>query len=156
RADLDRTLLRYLELQVAQLERGAAAEVEAKVRGEVRSIVGQLVTRLLLLAVYALVLGTVSSDLVASALFDPKQLARNAVLAGAYTGQAVGFLPEALRGIVISSLGAGALLVLRSASFRVRSDIGGALFVGAAIVSLVGLSAAAYSGPVGFFAALPG
>ena len=156
RIELERTLHLYLELQIAQLERGAAAEVAAKVRAEVRSALGMHVTRMILLAVYTLVLGLASSDLVVSALFNPAELVRNAVAASVYTGQAVTFVPDALRGIAISALGAGALLVLRSASFRVRSDVGGALFVGAAIVSLVGLSAAAYSGVLGFFAALPG
>jgi hypothetical protein len=156
RARLERTRLRYLQLQIARLERSSAAEVQAKQRSEVRSTVGQLVVWLLLLAVYSLVLGLASSSLVVLSLANPAELARNAALVSAYAGQAVQFLPEALRGIAVSALSAGALLVFRAASFSVRSDIGGALFVGVAIVSLVGFSAAAYSGIVGFMAALPG
>src|SRR5262249_5202700 len=147
---------RYLELQIAQLERAEAAEAAARRQSEVRSAVGQLVTWLLLVVAYALVLGVASQDRVLSALLDPAQLARSAELARSSTEQAVELVPDPLRGLAISAVSTGALLVLRGASFSVRSDIGGALFVGVAIVSLVGLSAAAYTGILGLLAALPG
>lgn len=156
RADLERTLQRYLDLQIAQLERAAAAEVEARRQGQVRAAVGQLVTRLVLVAGYALVLGLASRGRVLSALLDPGQLVQNAELARSSTEQAIEFVPDALRGLAISAVSALALLVLRGASFSVRADIGGALFVGVAIVSLVGLSAAAYSGVLGLLFAVPG
>jgi hypothetical protein len=156
RSDLERTLQRYLDLQIAQLERAAAAEVEAHRQSEVRAAVGQLVTRLVLVAGYALVLGLASRGRVLSALLDPGQLAQNAELARSSTEQAIELVPDALRGLAISAVSALALLVLRGASFSVRADIGGAVFVGIAIVSLVGLSAAAYSGVLGLLFALPG
>jgi hypothetical protein len=156
RIELERALTRYLQLQNAELERAAAAEVENRRRAAVRSEVGQLVTWLLLLTGYSLVLGVASRGLVLSALLNPQSIADNAVAARAYTDLAIGWVPEAFRGLVISALGAGALLVFRTTSFSVRSDLGGALFVGVATLSLLGLSAAAYSGPVGLMMAVPG
>src|SRR5438093_8846452 len=136
RVQLERTLLRYLELQIAQLERASVADADANRRSEVRSTVGQLVTWLLLLVIYALILGLTSRAFVIAALLNPSEFGHNLAAVGAYAGQSAAVVPEAFRGLAISAISAGALLVFRSASFSIKSDLGGALFVGVAILSL--------------------
>lgn len=156
RIELERALARYLELQNAALERSEAEQVEGKRRTAMRSAVGQLVTWLLLLAGYSLVLGVISQAFVLSALLNPHAFVDRAVAARDYTNTTIGWVPEAFRGLAVSALSAGALLLFRTASFSVRADLGGALFVGVAVLSLLGLSAAANSGLIGVMVALPG
>ena len=104
RVQLERTLLRYLELQIAQLERASVADADANRRSEVRSTVGQLVTWLLLLVIYALILGLTSRAFVIAALLNPSELGHNLAAVGAYAGQSAAVVPEAFRGLAISAM----------------------------------------------------
>jgi hypothetical protein len=149
-------LLRYLELRVAELEQAAVDQSENERRSATRSAVGQMITWLLLFVGYALTVGLVSASVLNAALLDPGQLANRVRAVLRYAGEAAGAVPDPIRGIVVSMISAIALLIFRSASFNVRSDIGGALFVGLTVFSLAGLSGAASSGTLGLLVALPG
>jgi hypothetical protein len=141
---------------VAELEQAVRAESENKRQSATRIAVGQMVTWLLLFVGYALALGLISASVLNAALLDPGQLANRLRTVLTYAGETGGAVPDPIRGIVVSMASALALLIFRSASFNVRSDIGGALFVGLTVVSLAALSSAAYSGTLGLLVALPG
>src|ERR1700730_9538576 len=85
-AAVERALLRYLELRIAQLERDAAGQVVAAQQSAVRSRVGRLITWLLLVVASALAMCLASRDLVLSALVDPGQLAGSATAVSASAG----------------------------------------------------------------------
>ncbi len=154
--ELQQTLTRYLERRIAADEREEQRLAESRRREAIQTEVGQKVTWLLLLVGYALLLGVVSRPVLISALLDPGELVRRLAEAGTGLGVVTGAVPEALRGFLYSAVGTLALLLFRAASFNVRSDIGGALFIGFVAVALLGLSASASSGLVGALAALPG
>lgn len=154
--ETERLLARFLELQIAELEdRRRAADASAS-RQAVRAAVGQKITHLALLLGYAVGLGIVSWSLVLGALVDPQGIAEHVQRVGATSRLVLAVVPDALRGLVISTLTTLLLLVVRGASFSLRMDAGGALFVGGAVLSLVGISAAAYAGPLAVAAAAVG
>lgn len=149
-------LLRYLELRVAELEQAAAEEVDSKRSRAARTAVGQMITWLLLFVGYALVLGLLSASILNQALLQPEELGHRLRAVQQYAGATGGAVPEPLRGLALAATSAFALFIFRSASFNVRSDVGGALFVGLTVLSLAGLASAASSGVLGFLVALPG
>jgi hypothetical protein len=111
---------------------------------------------LLLLGGYAAVLGTASQSLLVGSLLNPQELAQksNAVLNG--VGQATSAFPEPLRGLLLSGISTVVLLVLRTASYSIRADIGGALYVGVTVLALLAFSAAASAGSLSTLVAFPG
>jgi hypothetical protein len=153
---LQETLTRYLERRTRAVVREEEQYAQSRRRAAIQAEVGQMVTYLLLLAGYALVLGIVSRPLLIAALLNPGDLARNLAEASATLGTFTNAVPEALRGFLLSAVGALGLLVFRGASFNVRSDVGGAGFIGFVVLALAGLSTAASAGLLGTFAALPG
>jgi hypothetical protein len=154
--DLERLLGRFLELQIAELEDRRRAAEAARRAELVRSQVGRTITHLVLLLAYAVALGIVTWSLILGALLDPRSLSEHVQRAAAIGRQAVAAVPNALLGLTISTLTTLVLLVGRGASFSLRMDLGGALFVGGAVLSLVGIAAAAYAGPLGVVAAVVG
>src|ERR1700730_6210701 len=155
-SEVDRILLRYLELRVAELEQAAAAELESKRQSATRTAVGQMITWLLLFVAYSVALGLASASILNETLYNPALLTDRLRTVLRYAGETSGAVPDPIRGILLAAPSALALLIFRSASFNVPSDIGGALFVGLTVVSLVGLSSAALSGALGLLVALPG
>lgn len=154
--ETERLLARFLELQIADLEDRRRAAEAARSRELVRAAVGQKITHLALLLAYAVGLAVVSWSLILRDLFDPQGLAAH-VQDVATTGRlAIATVPDALRGLAISTLTTLVLLVVRGATFSLRMDVGGALFVGGAVLSLIGISAAAHLGLFGMAAALVG
>lgn len=154
--DLERLLGRYLELQIADLEDRRRAAEAARQAAAVRAQVGGTITHLVLVLAYAVGLGVVTWSLILAALLDPRALSEHVHRAVAIGGLALAAVPDALRGLVISTLTTLVLLVVRGASFSIRMDLGGALFVGTAVLALVGVSAAAFAGPLGVTAAVVG
>jgi hypothetical protein len=154
--DLERTLRLYLEIQIREAQERAAAAQAARRAEAVRGEVGRKVLALFLLVIYGLSLGLASRTQVVNALLDPASLERAAQAFGAGSSAAVSAVPGALQGLLISALTTLALFMFRGTSTSLRSDLGGALFVGAVVVSLVGISAAAFTGTFGVLVALPG
>jgi hypothetical protein len=154
--ELELSLARYLELRVQELEDQARQELANNQRGKIRADVGRMVAWLLLLGGYAAVLGTASQSLLVGSLLNPQELAQksNAVLNG--VGQATSAFPEPLRGLLLSGISTVVLLVLRTASYSIRADIGGALYVGVTVLALLAFSAAASAGPISTLVAFPG
>ena len=154
--ELELSLARYLELRVQELEDQARQELVNNQRGKIRADVGRMVAWLLLLGGYAAVLGTASQSLLVGSLLNPQELAQksNAVLNG--VGQATSAFPEPLRGLLLSGISTVVLLVLRTASYSIRADIGGALYVGVTVLALLAFSAAASAGPISTLVAFPG
>jgi hypothetical protein len=154
--ELELSLSRYLELRVQELEDQARQELANHRRGKIRSDVGRMVTWLLLLGGYAAILGTASQSLLIGSILNPQELAQKstAVLSG--VGQATSAFPEPLRGLLLSGISTLVLLVLRTASYSVRADIGGALYVGVTVLALLAFSAAASAGPISTLVAFPG
>jgi hypothetical protein len=154
--ELELSLARYLELRVQELEDQARQELANNQRGKIRADVGRMVAWLLLLGGYAGVLGTASQSLLVGSLLNPQELAQksNAVLNG--VGQATSAFPEPLRGLLLSGISTVVLLVLRTASYSIRADIGGALYVGVTVLALLAFSAAASAGPISTLVAFPG
>jgi DNA invertase Pin-like site-specific DNA recombinase len=153
---LEGTLTRYLEKRLRAAEREEEQYAKGRRRAEIQSEVGQMVTYLLLLAGYALLLGIASRPLLIEALLNPGDLARRLADSSNALASVTNAVPEALRGLVLSAVGALGLFVFRAASFNIRADIGGVLFIGVVVLALGGLSAAASAGLVGALAALPG
>lgn len=154
--DLERTLRLYLELQIREAEQRAVAAQAAKRAEAVRAEVGRYVAALLLLVGYGLALGLASKAQVVNALLDPAAVGRTAQSLVAGGSAAVSAVPGALQGVLISALTALALFMFRGTSTSLRSDIGGVLFVGAVVLSLVGIATAAFTGTFGVLLALPG
>jgi hypothetical protein len=154
--DLEPLLRQYLELQVRELQDRAEAARAARHRDEIRAEVGRMVLFLVLLAAYSLVLGTASRVLVISTLVDPDAIAHAVQTVATGGSEAIAAVPDALQGVLISAITAVALLMFHGTSTSLRSDLGGLLFVGAAILSLIGISAAAFTGIFGLLVALPG
>lgn len=154
--ELELSLARYLELRVQELEDQARQELVNNQRGKIRADVGRMVAWLLLLGGYAAVLGTASQSLLVGSLLNPQELAQksNAVLNG--VGQATSAFPEPLRGLLLSGISTVVLLVLRTASYSIRADIGGALYVGVTVLALLAFSAAASAGSLSTLVAFPG
>ena len=154
--ELELSLARYLELRVQELEDQARQELANNQRGKIRADVGRMVAWLLLLGGYAAVLGTASQSLLVGSLLNPQELAQksNAVLSG--VGQATSAFPEPLRGLLLSGISTVVLLVLRTASYSIRADIGGAIYVGVTVLALLAFSAAASAGPMSTLVAFPG
>lgn len=153
---MERLLGRFLELQIADLEDRRRAAEAARRAEAVRAAVGGTITHLVLVLAYAAGLGVVTWSLILAALLEPRSLSEHVHRAAAIGGEAVAAVPDALRGLAISTLTTLVLLVVRGASFSLRMDLGGALFVGGAVLALVGVSAAAYAGPLGVAAAVVG
>jgi hypothetical protein len=157
RADeLERLLRTYLEYQIREAKGRAAAAEAAKRREAVRAEMGQMALFLVLLVGYGLLLGVASQSQVLGALLDPESFARDVEDVTAGGSAAAAAVPGALQGVLISSITAFALFVFRGTSTSVRSDLGGVLFVGGVVVSLVGISAAALTGMLGMLMAVPG
>lgn len=154
--ELERLLRTYLEYQIREAEDRAAAAEAAKRRDAVRGEVGQMAFFLMLLVGYGLLLGVGSQTQVLGALLDPESLARDVQDVAAGGSAAIAAVPGALQGVLISSLTAFALLVFRGTSTSARTDLGGVLFVGGVVLSLVGISAAALTGTFGMLLALSG
>lgn len=153
---LEQALRLYLELQIREAQDRAVAAEAAKRKDEVRADVGRMVLFLFLLVGYGLVLGVASRTQVVSALLDPETLAHDVQMVAAGGSAAVAAVPGALQGVLIAAITTFALLMFRGTSTSVRSDAGGVVFVGGAILSLVGISAAAFTGTFGLLMALPG
>ena len=115
-----------------------------------------MVTWLLLLAGYALILGAVNSNVLFGSITNPKELADRTTAALEVIRQVTAYLPDPLRGLMLSAFSTVVLLVLRTASFSARADLGGALYFGVTVLALLALSAAASAGAIGALAALPG
>jgi hypothetical protein len=155
--ELEQAIARYLELRIQEMESQARAQERQMQRDSIRSEVGQMVTRLLLLAAYAVTLGLLGkAALMRAVLFDPQALADKVGHAATAAGQYLNLMPDALRGPLYTAGTAIALLMLRSTSFSARSNIGGAISSAVVVLSLAGLSAAASTGLVGSLAALVG
>lgn len=154
--EVDRVLLRYLQLRVAELERAAEADLEGERRSAIRGAVGQMVAWLLLFVGYAIALGLASASVLNEALANPGLLVDRLRTVLRIAGETSVAVPDPIRGVLLSATSALILLIFRSASFNLRSDIGGALFMGLLVVSLAGLSSAAASGILGVLVALPG
>ena len=114
-AELERSLARYLDLRVQELERQGHEEVARRQRDRVRQEVGRMVTWMVLLAVYALVLGGLSRNLLLASIVNPQQLAARATAALAGVGVVTATVPDLFRGLVLSGFSALVLLILRSA-----------------------------------------
>ena len=155
-AGLEQSLTRYLELRLPQLERESQEEAARHKREEARSEVGRIVTWLLLLAGYALILGAVNSNVLVGSITNPTELADRTTAALEVIRQVTAYLPDPLRGLMLSAFSTVVLLVLRTASFSARADLGGALYFGVTVLALLALSAAASAGAIGALAALPG
>jgi hypothetical protein len=155
-SELERSLARYLDLRVQELERQGRDEVARRQRDHVRQEVGRMITWMVLLAVYALILGGLSRNLLLASILNPQELGGRASAALAGVGVVTEAVPDLFRGLVLSGFSALVLLILRSASYSVRRDVGGALYVGVVVLALVAFSAAASGGPLGALAALPG
>jgi hypothetical protein len=153
---LELTLARYLELRVQELEDQTQQNVANRQRGEVRSDVGRMVGWLLLLGGYAAFLGAVSQSLLIGSLLNPQELAQNATAVLTGVGQVTSAVPEALRGLLLSAISTIVLLVLRTASYSFRADIGGSLYVGVTVLALLAFSAAASAGVLSTLVAVPG
>jgi hypothetical protein len=154
--ELELSLARYLELRVQELEDQARQELANNQRGKIRADVGRMVAWLLLLAGYAAILGTVSQSLLVGSITHPQELAQKSTALLSGIGQATSALPEPLRGLLLSGISTVVLLVLRTASYSVRADIGGALYVGVTVLALLAFSAAASAGPLSTLVAFPG
>lgn len=155
-AGLEQSLTRYLELRLPQLERQSQEEAARRKREQVRSEVGRMVTWLLLLAGYALILGAVNSEVLVGSITHPQELADRTTAALEAIRQVTAYLPEPLRGLMLSAASTVVLLVLRRASFSARADLGGAIYIGVTALALLALSAAASAGVIGALEALPG
>jgi hypothetical protein len=154
--DLERALRQYLEIQIREAQERAAAAQVAKRAAAVRAEVGRKILMLVLLVGYGLALGLASGTQVVNALLDPESLERTAQSAAAGGTAAVSAVPGALQGVLISALTTLALFLFRGTSTSLRSDLGGVLFVGAVVLSTVGLAAAAFTGTFGVLMAVPG
>lgn len=153
---LELSLAHYLDLRIQELENQAQQELANRHRGEVRSDVGRMVSWLLLLVGYATILGFASQTILLGSMLDPKALARNAAAVLTGIGKANSFVPEPLRGLLLSAISTVVLLTLRTASYSVRADIGGALYVGVTVLALLAFSAAVSAGLWSALVALPG
>ncbi|MDQ6772259.1 MAG: hypothetical protein M3024_04615 [Candidatus Dormibacteraeota bacterium] len=146
----------FLVLQIRELQDRAEAARRARQRDVVRAQVGRLTSFLVLLAAYGLLLGVASRVLVLSAMVDPASLANAAGGVAQVGSSAVASIPGALQGTLISALTAFALFVFGGTSSNIRSDLGGLVFVGVTMLSLLGIAAAAFTGTFGILLALPG
>jgi hypothetical protein len=146
----------YLELQIREAQERAAAAAAARHAEAVRAEVGRKVLTLVLLVGYGLALALASGTQVVSALLDPASLERTARSVAAGGSAAVSAVPGALQGVLISALTALALFMFRGTSTSLRSDLGGVIFVGAVVLSMVGFAAAAFTGTFGALLAVPG
>jgi hypothetical protein len=154
--ELELSLARYLELRVQELEDQARQELANNQRGKIRADVGRMVAWLLLLAGYAAILGTASQSLLIGSITHPQELAQKSTALLSGVGQATSAFPEPLRGLLLSGISTVVLLVLRTASYSVRADVGGALYVGVTVLALLAFSAAASAGPLSTLVAFPG
>jgi hypothetical protein len=154
--ETEQLLQRFLELQVRDLESRQAAEAEARRRDEVKAEVGQMITYLVLLLAYGLVLGLVSQSRIVQALMDPQKVSQVFQTTGTAGTEILNAVPDPLRGLFISTLTTVVLLFVRGGSNSVRADLGGALFMGGVVLSLVGVAGAAVLGTAGALAAVAG
>ena len=65
-------------------------------------------------------------------------------------------IPDALRGVVFSTISSLLLLAFRGTSIGLRAELGGTLFMGLVTLSVYGLSAGFGTGLVGALVAIPG
>jgi hypothetical protein len=154
--ELELSLARYLELRVKELEDQARQDAAGQQRGVIRSDVGRMVTWLLLVAGYAAILGTASQSRLVGSLTHPQELSQNAMAVVNGLGQATSSVPDALRGLALSGISTIVLLVLRTASYSVRADVGGSLYVGVSMVALLAFSAAVSAGWISALVGFPG
>ncbi len=152
---LERTLMRYLELRIQELESSEVERKESGERGELTAAIGQMLTRVSVLAVYALAIATAFQSVLIAALLNPQEVASR-VKAAVSSLTIINSIPPAFQGTVVAALGALALLAFRSTPLGVRANIVGPLFMGVIALSILSLSAAAAAGAVGMLAALPG
>ncbi len=160
---LERTLEQYLTLRIEALKREARSQSEQELRAgadaAVRTEVGRLVTRLLVLASYAFVLGAFSTPQLLATLVDPAELGRLVQVAALRLNAIIQVVPDALRSTVIGAVTGLAALSFNSVSFKVRFDLGGTLLVGIVVLSILGCASAASTGLIGttaFFLGLGG
>jgi hypothetical protein len=146
--DLQRALITYLDRSTVALERDAKAQAETARRARMLAQVGQMVGYLVVLLIYVVIITVANSSVLYHALLDPHELQRNVQDAAAFFA----LLPA----ILVSSLGLLLIFAFRSGSLRAQADVGGIAFVGAVVLALLGLSAAASAGAFGSLEAVPG
>jgi hypothetical protein len=151
-----RDLARLFQLQARALEKQETEAREQASAGRLRSRLGHVVTWIFLLTAYSAIVAAGSSAALGTALIDPKQasdLTGQGVAAGVKTFDAV---PAELRAILLPLLGSLALLILRSISMNILTNVGGILVAGLLTATLLGLAAGAATPPLGTLAAVPG
>jgi hypothetical protein len=155
-AELQHQLARFLEHRLRALEDEERERADRARRAAVQRTLVEMGTWLALIAAYSVLVALVSSATLIAALVDPSAIGhRLSDMNHGYTTYSE-TIPDDVRKLIYSALIGSSLLVLRVASLKSRSAAGGVIFIGVAVLSLVGFSAAFASGPVGVLAALPG
>lgn len=151
---------RFLDLSIDRMEADLEAAADQARRREMQTEVGGLLGQLLFLVTYAVVVGAVSQAVLNAALLDPALLSRRLsdLLTGSsqLTGAVTNAIPDALRGIVFSTLSSLLLLLFRGTSLGLRAELGGVLFMGFVALAAYGLCAGFGTGVAGALIALPG
>lgn len=157
---LQRILEQYLTTRIQAFEREerSRAEQELKTAADaaVRTEVGRMITRLILLAGYSLLLGELSTPQLLATLVNPAELGRLVQLAATRLDALIRLVPDALRSSVIGGAGALVALSFNSVSFQARFEVGGTLLVGVVVMSILGFASAASTGLIGTLAFLVG
>ncbi len=157
---LEQVLEQYLTLRIHALQREDRSRTEQELKAAadaaLRTEVGRMVTRLFLLASYALVLGVIGTPQLLATLVNPAELGRLLQEAAVRLDSLIQLVPDALRSAVIGAVGGLAALSFNSTSSRVRFDVGGTLFVGVVVVSILGFASAASTGVIGTLAFMLG
>jgi hypothetical protein len=100
--------------------------------------------------------GEIGTPQLLATLVNPAELGRLLQEAALRLNDVIGLIPDALRSTVIGAVTGLALLSFNSASSRARLDLGGTLFVGVVVVSILGFASAANTGVIGALAFLVG
>jgi hypothetical protein len=152
---VEEALLQYLELRIGEIRDAAADREKSGERDKLKVEVGQMFTRVGVLALYALILGIAFQPHLIGALTDPGEVARR-MRSATSSLTIIQFVPPEFRATLIAACGALFLLIFRSTPLGVRFGIGGVLFMGAIALSLLGMAVAASAGVVGAVAGLAG
>ena len=159
-ADLGRRAAQFLDLSIERMEGERRAAADQRRRAAIQSEVGGVLAQLLLLAPYAAAVAIVSQAVLNAALLDPDLLVRRLrdLVSGstALSGAVNRAIPDALRGVVFSTISSLLLLAFRGTSIGLRAELGGTLFMGLVTLSVYGLSAGFGTGLVGALVAIPG
>jgi hypothetical protein len=152
---LEDALLQYLELRIGEIRDAAADRQKSGERDKLKLEVSQMFTRVGVLALYALILGTAFQPHLIGALTDPGEVARR-MRSAMSSLTIIQFVPPEFRATLIAACGALFLLIFRSTPLGIRFGIGGVLFMGAIALSLLGMAVAASAGVLGAVAGLVG